>query len=121
MSSLVRRVCAGLALVTFLGGFGLGTLTPGHLGLEDDAACRPLALSGSHPVLQLEAVPRAPSAGHCTFCHWQRIVGGADLGALSLGQVSLEPVERILPLGQQPGRSPAVDHHLSRAPPAFRV
>ena len=121
MASLFRRFSAGVALIAFLAGLGLGTLTPGHFGADDDAACGQVAVAAAHPSIQFEAVRPGPPAGHCAFCHWQRVVGVADLAALSSWSVTLEPAHRVLPTGVDAPRSLASDNHLSRGPPSLRA
>ena len=117
MSSL-RRLRAWVALLTFTATFGFGALTVGHFGPEDDSACGQTALVGGHPRMQFEAVKLTVPGTHCPFCHWQRVVSGANLPSIDTGLFPLEPLARVIPAASRVGRSNALDGRLSRGPPA---
>ena len=120
MASLLQRTCAWAVLVTFSAAFGLGALASGHAGPDDDAACGQVALASGHPHVQFEAVKQTPPATHCPFCHWQRVVSGADFMPVDAGSDPLRAVNRILPPGPADLRSVALDDCWSRGPPADR-
>ena len=118
MASLSQRLRAWAALVTFTVTFGLGVMTLGHLGPEDDAACGPVGSVAGHPRAQFEAVKLATAAAHCPFCHWQRVVGSASLAAISAGFFELQPLARVVPPSSRAAGLDAIDGRLSRGPPA---
>src|SRR5262245_13014501 len=95
MVTMLRRACAWVAIVAFLGTFGLGAVTPGHLGPDDDAACG--TPTAAHPRLQFESVKAPINTTHCPFCHWQRAVSGAHVSAVEVGVSSMEPAACLLP------------------------
>ena len=119
MASLLRRVGAWAVLVTLLAAIGLGWMVGGHAGSEDDAACGPAPIAAAHPGVQFEAVKDAPVVTHCSFCHWQRAVGGADIVGLAPAIFQFNTVDRVPPSGFRVPRPAALDAHASRGPPSL--
>jgi len=117
MVSLLRRLVALGAIVTFLFAAGIGPLIPGHLGPSDDAACGTDPLVGGNRQIREDAVERTSTPTHCPFCHLQRVVGGADLVVrISSGAPPLA-TDRILPPGPDALRADVLGPHFSRGPP----
>jgi hypothetical protein len=116
--SLFRRLRAWVALVTFAATFGFGVVTVGHFGPEDDAACGQVGLVDGHPRTQFEAVKLSGPATHCPFCHWQRVVSGANLASVTTALFPLERLARVIPSASRVGGSDVLDSRLSRGPPA---
>jgi hypothetical protein len=104
-------------LVSFSAAFGLGVLTPGHFGPEDDAACAQDAARSVHSRVQFESVHPTAAGAHCPFCHWQRLVGGSGLVAISSVHAVLEPIDRVLTSSARVPRPADLDPHFSRGPP----
>ena len=113
-----RRACARVALLAFCAAFAQGAWTTGHNGPEDDAACGQVDLANSHLKVQFETVKLAVPATHCPFCHWQRVVRGADFADLGHDGQVLEPLGSVLPTGPRPVPAAATDDRFSRGPPA---
>lgn len=116
--SLLRRLRAWVALLTFTATFGFGVVTVGHFGAEDDAACGQVTLVDGHPRMQFEPVKLSAPATHCPFCHWQRVVSGAHLVSIGTGLFPLEPLARVIPPASRVGDADSLDGRLSRGPPA---
>ncbi len=119
MASLLRRVSAWTALITFTVAIGLGGMVAGHQGPDDDTACLPTALTDAHAHSSAQFEASKKAASHCPVCHWQRAVGGATTVTFQADTFTLEPVEWVLPLGHRAPRSAALDAHLSRGPPTI--
>jgi hypothetical protein len=111
-----RRLCAWVALVGFLGGFGpilSGLHAPG-----DDLGCNPGALvNGNHWRTQIEAVVPVSSPEHCALCHLQRSASGAQTSSCAVATWASLPSERRTPPDNHAVRSTSLDQRLSRAPP----
>jgi len=119
LSPFLRRLQAWVGLVAFATTFGLGVLTSGHLGLEDDAACGGLVGLGTKAPAVAAAVKSPLSPTHCPFCHWQRVVRNAGLPSVDAGISPLEPLTNVAPPASHPGTSATLDGRLSRGPPAY--
>ena len=78
MTSLGRSVRGWLALVAFLGGLTLPFQSARHFWGIDDPSCDQPSVYGLQTTTTLQTATPAPSAAHCTLCHWQRAVGGAS-------------------------------------------
>jgi hypothetical protein len=117
MSSSLLRLRAWIGLIAFSGTFGLGLLSPGHLGADDDAACGQTGFLNGHPRLQFETVKPTPGATHCPICHWQRAVSMARVASAEAWIFILNPVDAIQSRLSRTVASAIVDPRLSRGPP----
>lgn len=118
MALLARRAYGWVALLAFCASLGAGWAASSHLSPGDDAQCGVVDVAG-HPVSQFEAVKTAPVAGHCPYCHLQRVVGGAGLIAQVTGLFQRDRLDDVRPASSPAARSNALDPHTSRGPPAI--
>ena len=120
MSVSLQRFRAWAALLAFSGTFGLGLVTVGHFGPDDDAACGQTALVSGHPGVQFETVKVASPATHCPFCHWQRAVSGARVASAHAAIAPLLPINLALAVATRALGSTAIDAQSPRGPPQER-
>jgi hypothetical protein len=118
MPSSLLRLRAWISLIFFSGTFGLGLLSPGHPGADDDAACGQAAFLNGHPRVQFETVKPAPETTHCLICHWQRTVGVARVASAEASIFRLNPVDVMQFASSRTVVSAIVDPRLSRGPPS---
>jgi len=121
MSRAFHRLFAWSAIVAFVGTFGLGAVTIGHFGPDDDSACLQTDSTVGHHATQIEAPIAGHAPTHCPFCHWQRMVGGANTVSSQQPGSPLAPVALAIPLVSRAVGSSAVKERPSRAPPSNRA
>jgi len=117
MASSLQRLRAWIGLIAFSGTFGLGLLSPGHLGADDDTACGQTGFLNGHPSVQFETVKPTPEATHCPICHWQRTVSIARVASAEAWIFQLNPVDALQSALSRSLPSTVIDPQLSRGPP----
>jgi len=117
MASPFQRLRAWIAIAAFSAAFGVGLSTSIHFGPGDDAACGEVGAGGHRDPL-FETTKAIPSAEHCPFCHWQRVVSGAAVPAVENASIRLSEAGSAAAFASRNIGSSAVDERPSRAPPA---